>query len=271
MKKNLFLFFALAFSISLFSQKKFVRNGSFYFSWGYNTEWYSNSNIHVSQPGMGNDFTFQNIQAHDHIGWDRLFQSQISIPQYNYRIGYFFNAKQDLGIELNFDHTKYVVTQGQTDHVSGKMDGQNFDANVLISATTLQYQLNNGANFFLINIVKKLKFYQTPKGNLDIKGIGKFGVGPLVPHVQNTIFGNANVPHFQLGGWNTGLEAGVNILFAKHVYLEFTNKIDYARYFGMRVYGGEANQSFWCYELILTLGYTFHTGKKSDCETCPKF
>jgi hypothetical protein len=41
-----------------------------------------------------------------------------------------------------------------------------------------------------------------------------------------------------------------------------TNKVDYARYSGLKVYQGTASQAFSTYELILSLGYTFPAGKK---------
>ncbi len=263
MKRVLYFLIGLTIQLSAVGQKKIVKNGAFYLSWGYNTEWYGNSNIHVVQNNLNSDYTFKNIQAHDHIGWDKLFQRELTIPQYNYRIGYFFNEKQDLALEINFDHTKYIVTQGQTTNVSGKMNGKAIDTTVVVSYNVLDYQLNNGANFFLINIVKKLNIYKTSGDFINICGLGKFGVGPLVPHVQNRIFGKDNVPHFQIGGWNTGIEAGIKATFAKHIYLEFCNKLDYARYYGLEVFGGKVNQSFFCYELILSLGYTFNTGKKN--------
>ena len=76
------------------------------------------------------------------------------------------------------------------------------------------------------------------------------------------LFGKENDMGFQLGGWNMGVEAGVRSTFHKHVYLEFTNKVDYARYSNLKVYKGTAKQAFGTYELILSLGYTFPMGKK---------
>jgi hypothetical protein len=114
MKKNVLLFAGLLLLTGMKAQiNDFEKHGSFYFSWGYNTEWYTHSDIHISQPALNSDFTFINVVAHDHKGWDNnLFHKDLSIPQYNYRIGYFFNKKQDWGFEINFDHTKYVVTTG---------------------------------------------------------------------------------------------------------------------------------------------------------------
>jgi hypothetical protein len=45
----------------------FFRDAEWYFSWGYNKEFWANSDIHVSQPGLGNDFTIHNVQAQDDL------------------------------------------------------------------------------------------------------------------------------------------------------------------------------------------------------------
>ena len=71
------------------------RKHEIYFSWGYNTEWYTHSNVRINQPALGNDFVFRDISGHDHRGWDeQLFTKALTIPQYNYRLGYIFNKKK---------------------------------------------------------------------------------------------------------------------------------------------------------------------------------
>jgi len=268
MKSFLFL---LLFPMAMLAGETGLRGGEFYFEWGYNTEWYSKSNIHVVQNGLNNDFNFVQVQAHDHIGWDKLFARALTIPQYNYRIGYYFGENHLWGFEINFDHTKYVVTQGQNAEVKGKVNGRMVDSTYTLTTNVLMYQLNNGANFFLLNIVRRFPFFEVPYlKHTALLGVAKYGIGPLVPHVQNTIFGNANDPHFQVGGINTGLEAGLQLVIGRHVYLEFTNKVDYANYFGLRVYGGEVNQQFFTYELIGTLGIKFGSSKAAKCD-CPQF
>ncbi|MGZ4048796.1 MAG: hypothetical protein ACXVNN_05490, partial [Bacteroidia bacterium] len=202
-KKYLLLFIIFFTAYSSFSQKKIVKNGSFYFSWGYNTEWYTKSNIHISQPALNNNYTFTDIKAHDHRGWDdHLFHKPLTIPQYNYRIGYFFNEKQNWGFEINFDHTKYVVTIGQQDRLKGTLGGRSVDTTVTTGKDVLYWQLNNGANFLEFNMVRKIKMIDICKSNIMLDCLLKGGVGPVIPHVQNTIFGHDNIPHFQFGGWN---------------------------------------------------------------------
>lgn len=244
----------------------FVKNGSLYISWGYNKEWYTPSTVHVSQPSLGNDYKMVRVRAHDHPGWDdALLTKAMTIPQYNYRIGYFFNKKQDLAIEINFDHTKYIITDEQDVNIKGKLEGQEVNTTKRWSEKDGSfYYLNNGANFLLFNLVKKFRLIQPqkPQGvKLDL--LAKAGVGPVIPHVENSFFGNKNIPDFQIGGWNTGIETAFRLTAFKHVFLEFAQKVDYARYSHLHIYQGKARQSFGTYELILNLGFTLPTGKNN--------
>jgi hypothetical protein len=245
------------------------RSGEFYFSWGYNTEWYTHSNVNVSQPSLGNSFTFEDVKGADHPGWnEQFFTKAITIPQYNYRIGYIFNKKKGLGVEINFDHTKWIFGDNQMVHVKGKMNNSPFDGQVLFadsvagSDSSSYHYLNNGANFLLFNIVKRWHIYTNKKGTILIDGFGKFGIGPLVPHVQVKYFEQPqNDPHFQIGGWNMGVEGTIRATFFHYVYLEYANKLDYARYSGLKIYQGTAKQAFGTYEMILNLGVSFPVGK----------
>jgi hypothetical protein len=242
-----------------------VGNGSLYFSWGYNTEWYTKSTVHVSQPSLNNDYQLQGVTAHDHRGWDEgLFQKALTIPQYNYRLGYFFNEKQDFAFEINFDHTKYIITDGQKAHLKGKIAGEEVDKHIDYSADKgFYYFLNNGANFLLFNLVKRFEIYHTDNKYFKIDLLTKAGVGPVIPHVENAFFGKDNDPGFQLGGWNAGVETALRVTVLKYAYLEFAQKVDYARYSNLAVYEGTARQSFGTYELILSLGVNFATGKNN--------
>lgn len=261
----IFIFFLLASNAKSSAQTtKSEREGEFYFSWGYNTEWYTKSDVHISQPSLGNDYTFNNVDGHDHKGWDEgLFSKALTIPQYNYRIGYFFNKKRGLGIEINFDHTKYIITDGQQISVSGTMGGNPVNTTVNFSdANGYHYYLNNGANFLLFNFVKRWHWFGKTNKNFKVDVLAKAGVGPVIPHVDNSFAGLQNNPKFQLGGWNTGVEGDIRVTFYKHFFMEYGNKLDYASYSNLKVYQGTAMQNFGTYEMILNLGITFPMGKK---------
>ena len=243
---------------------KAPKKHAWYFSWGYNTESYTRSDVHIRQPELGNDYTMVAVHGNDHRGWDdRFLHQQLTIPQYNYRLGYMLDDARGIGVELNFDHTKYIISDDQSIHIRGKFGDSNGDTTVRFSkANGSYYYLNNGANFFLFNIVKRWKLYHTKNEALRLDGLGKFGVGPVVPHVANSLFGNGNHEDFQLGGWNTGLEGDLKVSYRKYIYLEYGMKLDYARYSNLTVYKGTARQAFGTYEMILSLGVNYPTGRR---------
>lgn len=241
------------------------KNRSFYFSWGYNQEWYTKSTVNVKQDALGNNYDLVNVDGHDHKGWDnKLLEQQLTIPQYNYRLGCYFNEKQDLAFEINFDHTKYIITDGQNVQLKGTLNNRAVDTNINFSHQNgFYYYLNNGANFLLFNIVKRVGLYNTKDNNLRVDLTGKFGVGPVIPHVENSFFGKANDKHFQIGGWNTGLETALRVTVYRYAFLEFSQKVDYARYSNLKIYQGEAKQSFGTYELILSAGVILPSSKNN--------
>lgn len=246
------------------AKKKKHRTGSIYFSWGYNSEWYTRSTVHVTQRELQNDYDLVQVKAHDHKGWNdkSIFKQPITIPQYNYRLGYYFNDKQDLAFEINFDHTKYIIANNQQIRVKGIRNNAPVDQDILFSENNgFYYFLNNGANFLLFNIVKRYGLYHTPDRSIAIDLTGKAGIGPVIPHVENKLFGATNDMGFQLGGWNTGLETALRVTVMKYGFLEFSQKVDYARYSHLKVASGTAKQNFGTYELILSAGFILPTTK----------
>ena len=85
-----------------------------YLQWGYNRDWYTRSDLHFSN-GSKYDFTVHKVKAEDKPDFSgfRTNPLDITIPQNSFRIGFFLNKKKTHSIELNKDHTKYVVTDYQ--------------------------------------------------------------------------------------------------------------------------------------------------------------
>ncbi len=247
------------------AKEKKARNRAIYASWGYNKAWYTKSTVGVRQPDLGNDYKMVKVTAHDNPGWNhRLLNQQLTIPQYNYRLGMYFNKKQDLAFELNFDHVKYIIGDGQTMTVQGTYANAPIDKSMVFSRSNgFYYFLNNGANFFCFNLVKRKEVYHLPSRNLYVDFTGKAGLGPVIPHVENSLFGKPNTPQFQFGGWNAGLETALRVTFMKYAYIEFAQKVDYARYSHLKVYEGRARQAFGTYELVLSLGTILPTTKNN--------
>ncbi|MBS1773038.1 MAG: hypothetical protein JST82_09255 [Bacteroidetes bacterium] len=255
-----FFFLSLLFTQQSFAQpgnKTKKRKHTIYGSWGYNKEWYTRSTIHVSQPELNNHYSLRHVTASDRPGWNTtsIFKQNISIPQYNYRLGYMFNDDKGLGIEINFDHTKYIIDEGQVVNLDGTLNGQPTNMNITFNhANGFYYYLNNGANFLLFNFVKRWRVINDKKERIKIDAYGKIGLGPVIPHVENSFFYKDNEPHFQIGGWNAAVEGVVRATFFKYGYLEYCNKLDYARYSGLKIYKGKVHHNFGTYEMVLNIG-----------------
>jgi len=258
----IFVLSALGFSSQAQSHKT-ERKKEFYFSWGYNTEWYTKSNVKIKQPSMGNDYVFMGIKGHDNPGWNKdLFSKALTIPQYSYRIGLFINKHKGLAVEINFDHTKFIFADQQA-RIKGTINNKPVDSSVNFNmANGYYYYLNNGANFLLFNIVKRWNWIANKKETIKIDILGKAGVGPVIPHVENSLNYQLNNPGFQLGGWNIGVEAALRTTFFNYVFLEYSNKLDYARYANLDIYKGKASHAFGTYEMMLNLGVSFPVGGK---------
>ena len=89
--------------------------------------------MHVSQPELLNNYTFENIRGHDHKGWDEgLFSKALTIPQYNYRLGYIYKNEKGFGFEINFDHTKFIFAEDR-ERLKGTLNGKFADTSVMFN------------------------------------------------------------------------------------------------------------------------------------------
>ena len=116
----LFLCLSLTFFTNSSAQNTGNYNkGDIYSYWGWNWSWYSKSDIHFK--GDNYDFTIHNVSAQDRqtaFTLDKyLNPSSMTIPQYNFRVGYFI--KKNIDISFGIDHMKYVMQQDQLSRISG--------------------------------------------------------------------------------------------------------------------------------------------------------
>jgi hypothetical protein len=249
------------------SQSK-TGKGTFYFSWGYNRDWFSKSDIHFYNPGeinteTGNnvsyDFTIYNAHANDRSRIKDIFRTELTIPQYNYRFGYYFNNKKDLGIELNFDHVKYIMADWQTLHVKGTINDQYIDQDTLIDPHNfLHFEHSDGANFLFLNIMKRQRLLVSNDKKHWVSAVGKLGAGIVVPRTQVTLFGEDLNNRFHIAGYGFGAEGGLRYDAFKYIFLEYTLKIAFTDFRNVLVMGkGKAKHHFVTGENILSLGLQF--------------
>lgn len=243
--------------------------GTFYFMWGYNRDWFSKSDLHFKNTsGDYNketnnidsyNFTLEDVKAKDRAGLKNILRTDLTIPQYNYRLGYFFNDKHDLGIEINFDHTKYVMVNYQNLHLEGTIRGQYYNQDTIVQAVNfLAFEHSDGANFLMVNMVKRQHFLVSKNKKHWLSGIAKVGGGIVIPRTDVTLFGERLNNRFHIAGYIFGIESGLRYDAFKHFFVEYTAKGTWANYVNVLVIGsGKANHNFFTFENILLLGIQF--------------
>lgn len=230
------LIISILFLLSLFNaqaQDKPQRFTGMYVQWGYNTEWYTRSNINFNMAN-GDRFKLHNAKAHDSPDLDAIVEVplQISIPQYNYRLGFYLNKTKTRAIELNFDHIKYVVTDGQQVKVSGTIDGKPVNGDSILNpATFLHLEHTDGGNLLHLNYVQQHSILKNTSKSRDLVTLlWKAGAGINIPRTDFTYRGDRLNNKFHIAGYNVSAEAGARIYPFKKVFLEFTGKTGYVKY-----------------------------------------
>jgi hypothetical protein len=259
MNKFLITLLLIPTAISTFAQKNKKLIHGMYLQWGYNTEWYTKSNIHfnTSVNGVQHNFTIYKAKASDRPDLDAITKKpiEISIPQFNYRIGFYLNQQKTKAVEINFDHTKYIVNDNQRLRAKGNIGNTNFDKDTVFNRNDLQFEHTNGANFLQINYVRqhtvKLK-NNRPQFTL----LWKAGAGILIPKTDVTLSGKRIDNKFHIAGYCLGVEGGGRWHFWKKLFLEGTAKTGFANYTNsLALDGGKINHHFGYLELIGTVGY----------------
>jgi len=221
-------------SNSFFPKKAFTepqKKGNFFFYWGWNKDLYTNSDIHFS--GNNYNFTLYNVVATDkQTKFDPNLYfgiTQITIPQYNYRIGFYFN--NNYSISAGWDHMKYVMVNDQSSNIDGsiqvgrKYDGDYNNQDFMIAQNFLRFEHTDGLNYINTEIrrsdmIWSNKFFQV---NVN-EGIGG---GLLYPRTNTTLMNNPRYDEFHISGFGVATVGWVQLSFFKHFFIQSEMKAGY--------------------------------------------
>jgi hypothetical protein len=153
---------------------------------------------------------------------------KMTIPQTNFRIGYFIN--DHYSIALGVDHMKYVMAQNQSSKYNREYKYWNSIRWSLQSYTKeitenfLMYEHTDGLNYINTefsrhdDISSLFKIQNTDKIQINLtEGVG---VGLLYPKTNATLLGKERYDDFHVSGYGTSLKAGLNLTFFKHFYIQ---------------------------------------------------
>ena len=215
------LIFFLSFISSSYSQSESNltpqgRKGDFYFYWGYNRGWFSNSDITLH--GSNYDFELKNVVAKDRQSPLRadvyLNPVKFTIPQYNFRVGYFINNKYN--ISIGADHMKYVMVQNQTVNISGAIaqtetiyDKTYNDEEIVLAKDFLIFEHTDGLNYLNVELRRFDNLFDFKKVKINFtEGIG---IGALYPRTNATLLNNERNDQFHVAGFGISAVAGINL------------------------------------------------------------
>ncbi|MFV8392011.1 hypothetical protein [Flavobacterium sp. LB2P6] len=243
--------------------------GKFFISWGGNRDSYSKSDITFR--GKDYNFTLENVQAQDKPkGWhvDYINPTKMTIPQTNFRLGYFINDHYSVAIGM--DHMKYVMTQDKAVNIDGFYPNPGSynellpNNQVLLTEEFLMYEHTDGLNYVNTefsrhdDISSVFKIGNTDKIQVSLtEGVG-FGL--LYPKTNTTLLGKERHDDFHVSGYGTSLKAGLNITFFKHFYIQGELKGGYINMQDIRTTQStedSASQDFFFFQRIIAVGGIF--------------
>ncbi|WP_053975327.1 hypothetical protein [Polaribacter dokdonensis] len=274
MKTKFGLLFFFLVSITISAQKKdFPRvsnKGKIFVYWGWNRATYSNSDI--SFKGNNYDFTLQDVVAYDRptdFSYNDYFKlDRITIPQTNFRIGYFLNDHYTVSVGV--DHMKYVVQSYQTVKINGEINaGTPFDGvynnnDIDLINEFLLMEHTDGLNYVNLE-VKRFDEIGHLIGisdeNLQLNITEGIGAGFLYPRTDIALFNQTANDEFNVSGWGVSIGAGLNLTFFKHFFIQSDLKYGYIDMSNIRTTqdpSDTASQSFTFFEKTLVFGAKFN-------------
>ena len=255
--------------VTLYSQEIIEKpkgnKGDFYVYYGWNGSLYSDSDISFS--GEGYDFTLFDVSALDRqskFRYSLYFNPKtLTVPQYNFRIGYFITNK--INVSIGVDHMKYVVTNGQSVNITGRTKDLNSTETfnygnepIIIEKDFLQFEHTDGLNY--INTEIRLTHDLFTLGKLSFVGDIGGGIGFLLPRTNTQILGRERHDDFHLAGFGLNIISAIDIKFYNRFFIKTEVKGGYINMPDIRTTSNpidKASQSFWFSQLALVFGVQF--------------
>ncbi len=252
------------------SEKYTAHNkGKVYIFWGGNRDSYTNSDIHFK--GNNYDFTLYDVAAVDKPkGWhiDYINPSRMTIPQTNFRLGYFINDHYNISIGL--DHMKYVMVQNQTVRITGNYP-TSYDATVINNGVVdlsdesfLTFEHTDGLNYInseisrVDDISKIFKIRDTDKFQISLtEGAGG---GILYPKTNVMLMEQERHDDFNVAGYGVSAKAGLNLTFFKYFFIQAELKGGYINMPNIKTTfdnSDSASQHFMFFQRVIAFGGIF--------------
>ncbi len=269
---KLIVILSVVISFSGNAQEQYHRRGEMYVFWGWNRDAYTRSDIHFT--GDNYDFTLQGACGKDRqspFSVKTYFGPQsLTIPQYNFRIGFYLNDKYDISIAS--DHMKYVLRNDQKVNVTGYVensgtiyDGKYNEDPVEISRDFILFEHTDGLNYANVELRRSDVWFTRPKFRFESR-VGA-GIGALIPRTNATVLNNERYDEFHLAGYGTAIMAGAHFSFFKNFFVLAQAKGGFINMPDIRITMNEsdrASQHFFFLQLGGVFGVNFNLIKEKS-------
>ena len=235
------------------------KKGKYFFSWGYNTSVYSNSDIHLK--GDNYDYTLDDVEASDRpTEFGVEYFTDLTIPQWNLKIGYYLDNTSSINFEI--DHMKYVVDTPQTVKINGTDHQGNSHNNDNIQLDNfLSFEHTDGLNYWSIAYNKYIPLYVNDDKTSAISAFYGVGAGILIPRSNVTLHGySERKDDFRIAGYGADLQGGFMFDFLENYFTRLEVKggrINMPNVSTSPSLSDKASHNFNFLEYSLSLGYTF--------------
>ena len=257
-----------------FVKDNYYKKGNFFLYWGWNRAAYTTSDIHFS--GDNYDFTLEDVVAKDRqSAFDpKLYfnPSTITIPQYNFRIGYFFHDKYN--ISIGADHMKYVMQNYQTVKINGHIndsgtayDGTYDNADINLKPEFLLFEHTDGLNYENIEVRRFDVLFG--RKQFSFSANEGLGVGVLVPRTNTTLLNNPRYDEFHFAGYGASVILSLNMTFFKYFFIQSEWKGGFIHMPSIRTTmhkSDNASQAFLFSQYNMVFGFNFRIPSKKNSE-----
>jgi len=244
--------------------------GKLFVYWGWNRGFYSDSDITFK--GDDYNFTLNQAKASDRpseFSIDKYFNPvNITIPQNNYRIGYFF--KENYTISIGVDHMKYVLDQyqnasitGEIDEVYAPHDGIYDESMKIITKDFLKFEHTDGLNYIAVEVSRFddiSSVFNLHSKYFQINVTEGLGVGFMLPKTNTTLLGKERHDELHLSGYGVSGRLGLDLGFLKYFFVMSELKGGYINMGDIRTTqstSDSAKQSFWYLQPTIIIGGRF--------------
>ncbi|AWW00890.1 hypothetical protein [Arcticibacterium luteifluviistationis] len=197
----------------------------FYFYGGWNSGTYSKSDITFS--GVDYDFLLENVVAKDRqtpFSIDQYINPKnITIPQYNFRIGYFIKKNWD--ISFGIDHMKYVMQADQTVKITGEIansntpyDGSYANEAIKLTEDFLKFEHTDGLNY--VNVALRRSQELLDFNKIKVNTVLGAGISVLYPRTNTTLLSRERNDEFHLSGFGLDGTVGLNVTFFDGFFIQ---------------------------------------------------